>query len=141
MSATFKIDGMAELIAALRNLPTDLATEAWHIIESQANAAAFEIRTAYGSHRRSGNLQDHVVVETISAGPVGVGYRVKAASRHAHLYEYGTQARHNAIGANRGSMPARPTFVPVMARRRRRMFTELADLLTRHGLQVSGAAG
>jgi hypothetical protein len=142
VSASFRIDGLAELIVELQSLPDHLVGEAGHIVEGAANAAAFEIRSAYGRHRVTGNLQEHVVLEQVSGGRYGVKYRVKSTARHAVLFEIGTQARHTKTGANRGVMPAggsrppQPIFVPVMQRRRRRMYSELAQLLERQGLTV-----
>lgn len=131
---------LAELREALRNLPSELAGEASNVVEGAANGAAVAIRSTYGSHRRSGTLQDSVVVEHSNPGPFAAGAVVKATAKHAHLYEWGTQARHTAIGANRGSMPPAHAFVPAVVKARRGMYEKLKDLLERHGLVVSGDA-
>lgn len=134
-------DGLAELRAALRALPSELTGEASNIINTTANGAATEIRTAYGKHVRSGRLQGGVVISRLdSAGKFSAGAIVKNTAKHAWLFENGSQARHTAIGANRGTMPPTPTFVPVIVRRRRGMYQALKDLLERKGLLTSGDA-
>lgn len=140
MSARVTWTGLDELRAALRSLPSDLAGEAEHIVEGAANGAAVEARAGYASHIRSGNLIAHVDVSKQAAGRYGVGFLVINRAKHAWLFENGSQARHTAIGANRGSMPATPTFVPAMIRARRRMYDQLRGVLERAGLIVSGDA-
>jgi len=135
-----KFDGLAEFRAALRQLPAELAGEASHDVESAANSAAVAIRVGYGAHRRTGTLQESVVVEHLSAGPFGAGSMVKVTAPHAHLFENGTQARHTSIGANRGSMPPGHVFIPAVVRARRAMYERLKALLVRNGLMVSGDA-
>lgn len=136
----FTWSGLDDLRAALRALPAELHGEAAHIVEAAGNAAAFEVKAAYGRHRRTGNLQDHVKVERLPTGPFGVAVVVKSTARHAHLFERGTQARHTAIGANRGTMPPGNVFIPAVIKHRRRMYDELAALLRRVGLLVLGEA-
>jgi len=138
MSAKFVFTGLDELKAALRSLPADLVGESAHIIEAAANGAGVTIRGNYGSHRRTGNLQDHVVVEKKAAGRFGVNYVVKSTARHATLFEHGTQARHWSSGKSTGVMPPFHAFVPVVIRKRREMYEQLRGVLTRAGLQVSG---
>lgn len=146
MSARFVWSGLEEFKAALRELPAHLAGEATHIVEGHANAAGVKLRTAYGQHRDSGDLQDHVVIERKTAGPFGVAYRVASTARHAWLFDNGSQARHWASGKSTGAMwgktPQPPThvFVGTMIATRRSMYGALAELLTRNGLVVSGDA-
>jgi len=137
----FIFDGLAELRAALRNLPADLAGEAQKIVEGAANGAAVAVRRNYASHRRTGKLQDSVQVDHSTAGPFAAGALVLSVSPHAHLIEWGTEARHTAIGANRGRMPPMHLFVPVMEKARHDMYAQLAAMLKRHGLEVSGDGG
>ncbi len=134
----FRIDGLDDLRAALRDLPDRLAGEAGHLVEANGNAAAVEIRTAYLAHRRSGNLADHVTAERQSTGRGAALVVIRSAARHAAIFEYGTQARHTDLGANRGSMPAAHAFVPVVQRRRRALMQSLIGLLEREGLAVRG---
>lgn len=135
----FRWDGLEELKAALRQLPEELTGEGSHIVEGAANGAAVDVRSGYAGHRRSGNLQDGVTVEHGVSG-FGTSAVVKSNARHAWLFENGSQARHTAIGANRGSMPPAHVFVPAVMRKRRAMYDELKAMLTRHGLLVSGDA-
>ena len=58
----------------------------------------------------------------------------------AGIFEYGTQARHTKIGANRGSMPPGHVFVPRMQQARVVLVSRLAALVERHGLVVVHAA-
>lgn len=130
------IEGLTELRAALRALPAELTAEAGGIVDDAGELAKAEIMQRYP--RRTGNLRNHVTVSTISAGQFAAGVVVKSTAKHAHIFEVGTQARHNKLGANRGSMPPGNVFVPAIVRQRRKMYDRLKDLLVRHGLVVSG---
>lgn len=138
MSNTLRFDGLAELREQLRNLPAELTAEASRIVDGAANGAAAEIKAAYPVY--TGNLRDHLVVTHTEGGKWSAGAIVKNTAKHAWLVEHGSQARHTDIGANRGSMPARPIFVPAVMRARRRMYESLKQLLVRNGFQVSGDA-
>jgi len=131
-------NGLAELREALRNLPADLTAEASHVVEGAANAAAADIKAGYPV--RTGNLRDHVFVSHRDKGRFSAGAVVKNTAKHANIFEVGTQARHNSLGANRGSMPPGHVFVPAVIKRRRIMYEQLKALLERHGLKVSGDA-
>jgi hypothetical protein len=134
----FVWEGLAEFKEALRNLTGDLTGEASHLVEAAGNGAAATIKGNYA--RVSGNLVDGVSVEFSRTG-VSTGAVVKSKSPHAWMYENGTQVRQTATGADRGAMPPAPpgrAFIPEMIRVRRRMYEQLADLLKRHGLLVSG---
>jgi hypothetical protein len=101
-----------------------------------------EIRGIYGAHKRTGNLQDGVVIEHQSQGQFGVGMVVKSKARHAWLFDNGSQARHWVSGKSTGQMwgktPPTHAFVRTMIKYRRSMYQRLKDMLTRHGLVVSG---
>lgn len=137
MSVHLTWAGLTELREALRRLPEDLTGEASHLVEASTNAAAVAIKGGYPA--RTGNLRDHVSTEFSRTGLSVVG-RVKSTSPHAYIFENGTQARHTAIGANRGAMPPGHVFLPAVIRERRRMYADLTDLLERHGLLVTGDA-
>ena len=132
-------DGLDELRAALRRLPEELAGEAQHEVEGAANGAAADIKRAYPV--RTGRLRDGVTVTHMHQGKYHAGAIVKNRAPHAALFEYGTQARHTSIGANRGVMPPGNVFVPPIIRARHRMYQRLAEMLKRHGLVVTGDAG
>jgi hypothetical protein len=131
-------DGLSELREQLRNLPSELTGEAANIVLGAANGAAAEIKGAYPV--RTGRLRDGLVVTRADKGKFSAGAIVKNTAKHAAIFENGTQARHNSLGANRGSMPPGHVFVPRMIRARRRMYERLSDLLRRKGLVVSGDA-
>lgn len=138
MSATFQFEGLEDLIASLRTLPEDLANEAGAIVLDRAERAKQDIETSYPD--RTGDLRKGMQVTRANAGKYGAGVYVKNTSKLAYIYENGTQARHTSLGANRGSMPPGHVFIPVMIRQRLAMYGDLADLMTRHGLAVSGDA-
>ena len=133
MSVSLRFDGMAELRAALRNLPADLAAEGVEIIMARGEEATAEIIAEYPTW--TGNLRKGVKL-TRRPSPFGGVAIVKSSAPHAHLFEYGTQARHNSFGANRGFMPAGNIFAPIMMRVRRAMVDDLIGLLKRAGLEV-----
>ena len=135
MSARVTWTGLEELKADLRALPEALAGEGAHIVEGRANGATATIKRGYPT--RTGELRDKLTV-THTRNRFGASSVVRNASKYADEFEHGTQARHTAIGANRGPMPANPLFTQTIMRERRGMYDDLRDLLTRHGLQVSG---
>lgn len=132
-----RFDGLEELRASLRRLPKELRDEARQIIVDAAQGAATEIRQKYP--RRTGDLADKVEVQVLQSGSNFVaGAIVRNKSKLAFIFENGTQARHNALGANRGSMPPGHVFIPAMVRARRRMYERLRELVKRKGLRVIG---
>lgn len=135
-------EGLAELKAALRALPAELKAQSSRIVRDAANSAAGEIRADYArkiKHQGTGKLVDGVSVlhedTTFSTGAIVIN-----KSKIANIFENGSQARHTDLGYNRGSMPPGHVFIPVVTRRRRRMYEELAEMLKHNGLQVSGDA-
>ncbi len=135
MSVEMKFPGLDELQAALRAMPAELTGEATHIVEGTLNAAAGEIKSGYPP----GELQDKLDWDLTSDG-VGVIGIIQNKSPIAWLFEHGTQARHTALGLDRGVAPAAHVFVPVILRQRRKMYELLKAMLERHGLIVSGEA-
>lgn len=135
----FRFEGIEELRASLRKLPVDLRDDAEEIVFDSANEAADDIRAGYASHRRSGELADKVeVVQLRGAGTAFAGSIVQNKSKLAFIFENGTQARHTAIGANRGAMPAAHVFVPAVIKRRKEMYERLRVMVRSHGLSVTG---
>ena len=131
--------GLQELKAALRNLPTELAAEATGIVSGRAERAMRDIETSYPE--RTGNLRKGLRLGSgASVGRFGASTILKNVSPHAWIFENGTQARHNDLGANRGAMPPGHIFIPIVIRQRRAMYHDLAALLERHGFTVSGVA-
>jgi hypothetical protein len=130
--------GLKEYRELLRNLPETLAIEAGHYAEAAANGFAVEVRQAYP--RRTGNLRKGVKISRLNKGKYATGMVVKNTAPHAVLFENGTQARHTALGANRGSMPPGHVFVPRAIRTRRRLYDDVKGLLQRKGAIVTGDA-
>lgn len=136
MAARVVWDGLEEYRELLRHLPESLANETANFVQAAANSSAFQIRGKYPV--RTGKLRDRVSVAKLKKGKYGTGMVVKNTAPHAKLFEYGTQARHTAIGANRGSMPPGNVFVPVILKERRSLYEKVKDLLRRKGALVTG---
>jgi len=138
VSVTMKWIGLDEEYAQLATLPADLTTDTVPEVERIATNAEATIRAGYPV--RTGNLRNGLTVQ-IRQEPMAVKAVVINTSPDAVLYERGTQARHTAIGANRGSMPADPIFSATLIRARRTLYdTAVPDVLTEHGLTVTGRA-
>jgi hypothetical protein len=132
------IDGFDELRAALLKLPDDLAQEGEGIVERHATAAKDEIVRQYTAHHHTGNLEKHVSLKIDRTGSAGVVGTLKSTSPHASLFEFGTQVRHTAAGANRGASPPHAVFIPTVIRERRAMTTDLVELVKKAGFEVTG---
>jgi hypothetical protein len=130
--------GLKELREALRRLPQELKAEAQKIVMTAATNAGGEIKAAYDTHTKTGNLSRGVQVRSSEASAFSAGAIVVSRAKHAWIFENGTQARHTDIGANRGAMPPGRVFIPVVMRRRRRMYYELIEIVEKQGLQVTG---
>lgn len=138
MPAKVTHTGLREELLAIESLADDCAGEAMHIVEGAANGAAVDVRTAYGAHVVTGNLQDRVIVDDIPHGKI-----VRSASPLAYIFEFGTEARHyvtkNGVTHETGPMPAARIFVTVMVRTKRRMQRDIISMIWRHGAtHVSG---
>lgn len=128
-------DGMEALLRGLRQLPEDLKREARAIVASHTNSMASEVIAEYPED--TGTLTRGVSVEI---APDGLSARVRSRAQHAHLYEYGTVARHTSgTGARRGAMESKPTFVPAAVRHRGRMVRHLRAVGSR--VKVDGMDG
>jgi len=133
-----RINGLAELREALKQLPPDLVREASVIVQAQAEAAMREMAGAYPVH--TGNLKAHLKLE-VGTDAVSASARVRNTAKHAYIFEQGTAPRRWANGKSTGRMPAGRVFIPIAIQRRRIMLAALIDLVERAGLHVSGAAG
>lgn len=139
MSASFKIDGLEQLLAELRALPDTLTVEGGHIVEGEGNGAFVDIRGRY--QQAKGDLSQYVTIASQQSGRFGAAVRLKVNSGLAHIFENGTMLRHTAAGVSRGAIqPPQHVFIPAMIKARKRMYVLLADLLRRHGLQADGDA-
>ena len=138
MSVWFKWAGIDELVAQFRTLAPDLTDAATPDVETAAKSAKATIAAGYPV--RTGNLKNSLAV-LVAHGPASVKATVVNTSPHAAMFERGTQARHIAIGANRGSMPANPIFSATMVRTRRNLYPgPITRVLERFGLKVTGSA-
>jgi hypothetical protein len=144
MSATITWIGLAELRAALKNLPAELTGNAAGIVRTAAATAAADIRAAY-PEGETGNLRKGVRVSDKGGGVHTVRSVVRSTAPHAFLYEYGTQTRQTKAGAGRGWMFKKfglgprvgaNVFVPIVERTRRQMFEALLPVLEKSGLDV-----
>jgi hypothetical protein len=141
MATTFRIDGLAELKAEMRDLPEALRDAAVAIIDGTADAAAEDIRNAY-PEGETGNLKKGVRVrQQVQPSPFGYSVAVISAAQHANIFEYGAATRKTNKGWNRGSMPAGNVFIPRMAKHRRRMWERFRVLLEQAGLRVTDDGG
>lgn len=137
MGAQVKLEGLAELREALRNLPKDLADEAQAIVEAKAEFAAQQIQRAY-PQGPTGNLRRLVSVSR-EPGAFTARAIVRSRSPHSHLFEYGTRRRKTNRGWNRGAMPPAPSteaMVPIVVRTRRALVSALIEVVKKAGFEV-----
>jgi hypothetical protein len=137
MAVKLQMEGLAELRAALRNLPEHLTEEASDIVHRNATAAEQRIAQNYPVGP-TGNLRRRVSTEQAKSRLTATS-RVRSRAPHASIFERGTRQRRNAKGANRGRMPEaneNQKMVPVVIRQRRQMVEELKDMVRREGFQV-----
>lgn len=146
MKAFIRIEGNKELERMFDQLPRDLVSDAAGLFVAAGQSAASEMRYTYprgpGNPAKGyagGNLINGVGSES---GGVGMKTWVRVFNRapHAHLYEYGTDARHTDEGWDRGIMPGRATFYPILDKWELRATEALGDLLRVAGLKVSTRA-
>lgn len=142
--------GMVDLIRDLERMDADVQTEAAGIVQATAQLMKADVERGYA--KADGDLQRGLVVEEMTRGQYArdssglrtlhgtLRWKVRSKALHAHLYEYGTAQRStNSTGANRGAMPAKPTFVPAAVRARQRMHRELEGVVQRQ--RVKGMNG
>lgn len=137
-SVWFQWTGFQELVDQFATLARDLTADAAPEVEGAAQAAKTAIYAGYPT--RTGDLKNHlaVIVHTDATRTEAV---VINTSPHAAVFEHGSQARHTAIGANRGSMPANPLFSATLIRARRGLYTgPIPRVLETMGLKVDGTA-
>jgi hypothetical protein len=138
-STELRIGGLAELRAALKKLPVELAREAGALTASVARATADRIVAAYPDGG-TGNLRRGVSVDLRSDSAASVSAVVRNRAHHAYIYESGTGPRRWANGKSTGTMPAGRVFIPIAIVQRRLMVEALIDLVERAGLAVTGSA-
>jgi hypothetical protein len=131
------LQGFDELVRALMDSPKEIRKQGFEIVKEETEGAAIEIAQAYPV--QSGTLARRVqTLYPAEAALIGI---VRSTAPHAHLYEFGTQARQTKNGAHRGRMPAHKgqsqKITPIIADRRRvRMVRRLSEMLERLGFVV-----
>jgi hypothetical protein len=145
VGVVLKWEGRDQFLAALRNLPEDLAQEGDAIVRAHAEEAARVTVDGY-PEGPTGNLKRGVTVEINSSkfGSMGV---VKSRAPHANWFDpkKPLQRRTTSKGANRGVMfknnggrpPDSSRAIPKFIRVRARMTRALIDLVRRAGFEVS----
>jgi len=122
--------GLDAFLDELRDVGSALTAEASAILSANAEAAKTAIAAAYPV--QTGKLQQGLVVRR-TRGSLVAGVLLVQTAPHGHLYEYGTQERQNKAGANRGRMPAHPTFKPLAATHRQTALQAVIDRLKSYG--------
>jgi len=140
----FVFSGLEALKAELRALPTELKGEGTDIVMGAATRAKAEVAAVYAAHRVTGELAKGLTLTVEAIGPFGTRATVRNRGNLAWLFENGSQARqYITVRGNKhltGKMPPAHVFIPTMIRHRAAMYAQLAALLERHGLVVSGRA-
>src|SRR5438128_7815746 len=134
----FEFQGLAELRAALRQLPSELAGEAVSIVDDATGRTESSLLQAYPLGE-TGKMRAGVSSAVVSdrGGVIGT---VRSKSPHARLWEFGTAVRATRQGWNRGRAPSHKTegLVAIAQRERSRMNQQLIELVRRAGFAGSG---
>jgi hypothetical protein len=139
--STFTIEGLTELSDQLAALPAALQERARFLTMFYATRAMNRIREEYPARTGDGNksLRNKLKVKTEESTFTASAIVVNT-SPLAALFEFGTMARHTALGANRGAMPPGHTFIRIDVEERRAMYEAFRALLVEAGLTVTGDA-
>ena len=130
--------GLDSFKEELQVLTADLVAEANAIMVESAEDAKRDIASAYPV--RTGVLRRGLVLRP-ARGTLLSGAELIQTAPHGHLFERGTVSRANKAGANRGRMPARPTFEPIATAYRRSAIRSIVFRLYQHGAsRVTGDA-
>jgi hypothetical protein len=137
MSARLELDGVRELREALQEMSKTVREDTLGpIVDAAATGLAEDVKASYG--KVTGNLAAGVIVE--KGRTDSLMRKVRSKAPHAHLYEYGTVSRTTrTTNANRGTMPAQPTFIPASVRARNRMMGAVKSAL--RAMRVPGFNG
>jgi hypothetical protein len=134
-----KITGLKELSEALKQLPADLVQEGGEIVRSTTSMMAQDVLARYPT-TGTGALARGVKLETRSDAVSAVGI-VRNTARHAYIFDRGTGPRRwKKNNKNTGSMPKGAVFKTLAPVHRRRMNSQLIDLVERAGFKVTGSA-
>ena len=122
--------GLDSFLDELRVLDANLTAEADAIMVASAEAAKTAIAAAYPF--KSGALRAGLQIRP-ARGLLLAGGELVQTAPHGWLYEKGSKMRTNTAGANRGQMPARPTFDPNAQTHRRSAIDAVIERLYAHG--------
>lgn len=139
MSVQLRFDGLAELRAALRQLPEHLTGEAAQIVEAHAVKAQGDVVQGY-PQGPTGNLKRRVTLGRQQTSRISVKAVVSSRAPHAWIFEKGTRQRSTTRGWNRGRMPAASdaeAMLPKVIRIRRDMIAALVAMVRRAGFTVT----
>ena len=131
-----RLEGLAELRAALKRLPRELVAEAQAIVVSHAEDARRQMDARYAQHEWTGNLRRGLTL-SVEVSQFGVVAVLRNRAPHAYWAENGTQIRRTSKGVSRGAMPPIRVFIPIAMQMRRRLEAALTHLVERAGLVVS----
>jgi hypothetical protein len=130
--------GLDSFKQELQVLTAGLVDEANAIMVESATAAKRDISAAYP--HKSGALRRGLVLKP-ARGTLIAGLELVNLAPHANIYEGGTVERQTHRLANRGRMPANPTFRPIAAAYRRTAISSIEFRLYQHGAsRVTGEA-
>lgn len=130
--------GMDSFQQELQLLTANLVEDANKILTESAEAAKRDIAAAYPF--KKGGLRRGLVLKP-ARGTVLTGVELVQTAPHGNLYEGGTVQRTTHKLANRGRMPANPTFYPIAAAYRRTAISDIVFWLYQHGAsRVTGDA-
>jgi len=136
MGAKLTLEGGDEFAAWLFGLPSRLSEKGHRIVTDTTERAAAEMVAAYP--RRTGTLKGSIKTTFIETKGSTRGI-VTNTAKHALLFEVGSEARHTALGANRGSMPPGKVMTVIAPRRRKQMNEELFAEVREEGLTVDAS--
>jgi hypothetical protein len=136
VSAKFRFDGLADLYAALKTLPEDLARDAAPDVERFGEGAMTNIHNGYPSV--TGGLRAGLSLNISTEGG-RARVEVRNDAPHAILFERGTEVRHWRSGKGTGRTAPNPIFTATMMRARRGLLTgPVPQLLVTYGMEVRG---
>jgi hypothetical protein len=136
---SLRVTGLAELRAALVQLPDKIEQQANDEVKRTMNEAAAALVASY-PEGDTGNLRKGVKKRfRINRRGFATG-TVRSEAPHAHLWEFGTVNRRTEKGWNRGRMITHYNrgLVGIAQRERREMEAALVALVRNHGFTVSG---
>jgi hypothetical protein len=132
MSGRVEVRGLEELKQYLASMPEHMNQLAIPLVRTATEGTAAAVRQAYP--QKTGTLAKRVRT-SYPASHLAIGL-VSSQAPHSHIFEFGTQGRRTARGANRGRMPATPTTPAIAVRFRETLFTALVNMLRGAGFDV-----